>query len=47
MEMFLNSVMSLILLIPEDKINGPIVEFAEAITTANVPEKHGPMQLRV
>ncbi|CAF0939499.1 unnamed protein product [Adineta ricciae] len=47
MEMFLNSVMSLILLIPEDKINKPIVEFAEAITSANVPEKYGPMQLRV
>ncbi|CAF1483809.1 unnamed protein product [Adineta ricciae] len=47
MEMFLNSVMSLILLIPEDKIKEPIVEFAEAITSANVPEKYGPMQLRV
>ncbi|UJR22002.1 hypothetical protein I4U23_025070 [Adineta vaga] len=47
MEMFLNSVMSLILLVPEDKINGPIVKFSEAIANANLPEKYGPMQLRV
>ncbi|CAF1180686.1 unnamed protein product [Rotaria sordida] len=47
MEMFLNSVMSLILLVPEDKINRPILNFSEAIINANLPEKYGPMKLRV
>ncbi len=47
MEMFLNSVMSLILLVPEDKINRPILNFSEAIVNANLPEKYGPMKLRV
>ncbi|CAF1358192.1 unnamed protein product [Adineta steineri] len=47
MEMFLNSVMSLILLVPEDKINRPIASFSEAIVNANLPEKYGPMKLRV
>jgi translation initiation factor 3 subunit M len=47
MEMFLNSIMSLILLVPEDKINRPILNFSEAIVNANLPEKYGPMKLRV
>ncbi|CAF1113174.1 unnamed protein product [Rotaria magnacalcarata] len=47
MEMFLNSVMSLILLVPEDKINRPILNFSEAIINANLPEKYGPMKLRI
>ncbi|CAF4985196.1 unnamed protein product, partial [Rotaria sp. Silwood1] len=47
MEMFLNSIMSLILLVPEDKINRPILNFSEAIINANLPEKYGPMKLRV
>jgi hypothetical protein len=47
MEMFLNSVMSLILVVPEDKINRPILNFSEAIVNANLPEKYGPMKLRV
>jgi hypothetical protein len=47
MEMFLNSIMSLILLVPEDKINRPILNFSEAIVNANLSEKYGPMKLRV
>jgi len=47
MEMFLNSVMSLILLVPEDKINRPSLNFSEAIVNANLPEKYGPIKLRV
>ena len=47
MEMFLNSVMSLILLVPEDKINRPALNFSEAILNANLPEKYGPMKIRV
>lgn len=47
MEMFLNSVMSLILLVPEDKINRPILNFSESIINANLPEKYGPMKLRM
>ncbi|CAF3583152.1 unnamed protein product [Rotaria sp. Silwood1] len=47
MEMFLNSVMSLILVVPEDKINRPILNFSEAIVNANLPEKYGPMKIRV
>ena len=47
MEMFLNSVMSLILLVPEDKINRPILNFSEAIVDANLPDKYGPMKIRL
>lgn len=47
MEMFLNSVMSLIVLVPEDRINRPILNFSEVIVNANLPEKYGPMKLRV
>lgn len=47
MEMFLNSVMSLILVVPEDKINKPVLNFSEAIVNANLPERYGPMKLRV
>ncbi|CAF0871203.1 unnamed protein product [Rotaria sordida] len=47
MEMFLNSVMSLILVVPEDKINRPILNFSEAIVNANLPEKYGPIKIRV
>jgi hypothetical protein len=47
MEMFVNSVMSLILVVPEDKINRPILNFSEAIVNANLPEKYGPMKVRV
>jgi hypothetical protein len=47
MEMFLNSVMSLILAVPEDKINRPILNFSEAIVNGNLPEKYGPMKIRV
>lgn len=47
MEMFLYSVMSLILLVTEDKLNRPISNFSEAVVNANLPEKYGPMKLRV
>ncbi|CAF3891899.1 unnamed protein product [Rotaria magnacalcarata] len=47
MEMFLNSVMSLILVVPEDKINRPVLNFSEATVNANLPEKYGPMKIRV
>ncbi|CAF4331002.1 unnamed protein product [Rotaria socialis] len=47
MEMFLNSVMSLILIVPEDKLNRPVLNFSEAIVNANLPEKYGPMKIRV
>lgn len=47
MEMFLNSVMSLILVVPEDKINRPILNFSESIVNANLPEKYGPMKIRM
>ena len=47
MEMFLKSVMSLILVVPEDKINRPILNFSEAIVNANLPEKYGPMKVRM
>lgn len=47
MEMFLYSVMSLILLVTEDKLNRPITNFSEAVVNANLPEKYGPMKLRV
>ena len=39
MKMFLNSVMSLILVVPEDKINRPIIKFSEAIVNANLSER--------
>lgn len=47
MDMFLHSVMSLILLVPEDKINRPSLNFSEAIVNANLSERYGPMKLRV
>ena len=40
MEMFLNPLMSLILVVPEDKISEPILNFSEAIVNANLPEKY-------
>jgi len=45
MEMFLYSVMSLILLVTEDKLKRPISSFSEAIV--DIPEKYGPMKVRV
>jgi len=47
MEMFLNSVTSTILLVPEDEISRPILSFCDAIVDANLPEKYGPMKVRV
>lgn len=47
MEMFLHSVMSLILLVPEDKLDRPASNFCEAIVNATLPDKYGPTKLRV
>lgn len=47
MEMFLHSVMSLILLVPEDKLDRPALNFSEAIVNATLPDKYGPTKLRV
>ncbi len=39
--------MSLILVVPEDKLNRPILNFSEAIVNANLPDKYGSMKVRV
>ncbi|CAF1324283.1 unnamed protein product [Didymodactylos carnosus] len=47
MEMFLNSIVSTTLLVTLDEINRPILSFCDAIVDANLPEKYGPMKVRV